>query len=290
MQFPRRGTFLALVAAAAVCATPAAAATGGAGAPYFISTCGYSHHAPDDPIVFPREPGFSHDHTFVGNTSTNAFSTLASLRAATTTCQPTGDTAAYWAPTLYANGNPVLPLGATVYYRRATTAPVRPIPSGLRMVAGNSHAIAPQSTAITYWDCGLVKTTLYTTRDALVPAASPDIPDCPPKATLQLHVNFPNCWDGRHLDTADHRSHMAYSVDGRCPASHPVPLPAITLVYRYPPQAAHGTTMLSSGGQHSGHADFVNSWDERDLTTLVDDCLNANRGCGLAASAANEVG
>ena len=45
----------------------------------FISTCRFSHRAPDDPIVFPGHPGFSHDHSFVGNTSTDAFSTLWSL-------------------------------------------------------------------------------------------------------------------------------------------------------------------------------------------------------------------
>src|SRR5579862_4005509 len=131
-----------LVAACLAVVGPAQSA-GGAASPgdgsYFISTCGYSHHAPNDPIVFPREPGFSHDHTFVGNVSTNAFSTLATLRAAGTTCSLVGDTAAYWAPTLYVDGSPVLPVGATIYYRRVTIAPVKPFPPGLHMVAGNSH-------------------------------------------------------------------------------------------------------------------------------------------------------
>src|SRR5262245_51061147 len=48
----------------------------------FVSSCAFSHRAGDDPIVFPRFAGASHDHTFVGNTSTNAFSTLATLRQA----------------------------------------------------------------------------------------------------------------------------------------------------------------------------------------------------------------
>jgi hypothetical protein len=33
----------------------------------------------DDPIVFPRQPGAAHQHDFFGNTSTNAYSTDASL-------------------------------------------------------------------------------------------------------------------------------------------------------------------------------------------------------------------
>jgi len=41
----------------------------------FVSLCRFSHTAPDDPIVFPAQPGLSHDHTFFGNTTTSADST-----------------------------------------------------------------------------------------------------------------------------------------------------------------------------------------------------------------------
>ena len=43
---------------------------------------------------------------------------------------------------------------------------------------------------------------------------------------------------------------------------------------------------LSSGGQYSGHADFINTWDQTVLATLVTKCLNAYRHCGarLASS------
>ena len=68
----------------------------------FISSCGFSHRAPDDPILFPGRPGASHDHSFVGNRTTNASSTLGSLLAGQTTCRNRpGDTAGYWMPTLY---------------------------------------------------------------------------------------------------------------------------------------------------------------------------------------------
>src|SRR2546421_10883596 len=155
----RRVTTLAAAATLAVVGAPAASA--GAPGSYFLSLCQFSHRAADDPIVLPRAPGFSHDHSFVGNLSTNAFSTLGSLRKAATSCTPQADTSAYWAPTLYADGRPVAPVKAAIYYRRLTTAPGRPFPAGLRMVAGNSHAFRPQSAVITYWDCGLLKTTFY---------------------------------------------------------------------------------------------------------------------------------
>ena len=87
----------------------------------FISVCGFSHRAADDPIVYPGQPGVSHDHSFVGNTTTSASSTPASLRkAGTTTCTRKGDAAAYWMPTVYVDGRATPPSGATIYYQRNT--------------------------------------------------------------------------------------------------------------------------------------------------------------------------
>jgi Domain of unknown function (DUF1996) len=272
---------LILAAAAALAAVAAPSATAGAPGSYFLSICQFSHRAADDPIVLPRAPGFSHDHSFVGNLSTNAFSTLGSLRKAGTSCTPQADTSAYWAPTLYADGRPVAPVKAAIYYRRLTTAPVRPFPAGLRMVAGNAHAYHPQNTAITYWDCGLLKTTFYGPNGGgslpITPAVSSTVPVCPPKAEVQLHVNFPDCWDGRRLDSFDHRSHMAYARAGRCPAGHRVAVPALSLVYSYPARAVDAARAvgLSSGGQYTGHADFINAWDQRALAKLVLGCLDS---------------
>jgi hypothetical protein len=66
---------------------------------------------------------------------------------------------------------------------------------------------------------------------------------------------------------------MAYSVRGVCPASHPVEVPALTLVIHYPVGGGTGTG-LASGGQFSGHADFVNAWNQGALATLVGRYLN----------------
>lgn len=237
----------------------------------FVNACGFSHRRGDDPIVYPGRPGLSHDHTFVGNTSTNAFSTVSSLRAARTTCSRSGDTAAYWMPTLVVNGIAVDPRGATIYYRRKTLAPVRAFPAGLKMIAGNSRATAPQDLHVTFWNCG-VEAGMATTAT---------VPTCPNDRAegLRLHVNFPNCWDGRHLDSQDHQSHMAYSTRGQCPSTHPVPVPAISLIYRYPTTGGSAVE-LSSRGQFSGHADFFNGWRQATLASLVKNCLNALRHCG----------
>lgn len=236
----------------------------------FISHCGFSHRAPDDPIVFPLEAGRSHDHTFVGNTTTSASSTLDSLLGASSTCRRSGDTAAYWVPTLLVGGQPVEPRGATIYYRRRTVEPVRAFPPGLRVIAGDARATTPQSGRVTFWNCGV--------QSGIPPSAT--VPTCPNerRTGLRLHVTFPNCWNGADLDSADHQSHMAYSRRGRCPVSHPVAMPAISLIFRYP-VAGGANAALASGGQYSAHADFFNAWNQDALNALVEGCLNALRHC-----------
>jgi Domain of unknown function (DUF1996) len=237
----------------------------------FVSACGFSHRLPDDPIVHPRHTGMSHDHTFVGNTTTNAFSTRASLLKGSSTCRRPGDTAAYWMPTLLQNGQPVEPLGATIYYRRRTLDPVRAFPPGLKMIAGDAKATTPQDRRVTFWNCGAAS--------GMPPSAT--VPTCPDgrMSGLRLHVTFPSCWNGTQHDTADHQSHMAYPMRGRCPATHPVAVPAISLIFRYPIAGGSGVS-LSSGGQYSAHADFFNAWRQPALSALVDGCLNALRHCG----------
>jgi len=237
----------------------------------FVSGCRFSHRNNDDPIVFPGRPGLSHDHTFIGNNTTNASSTLDTLRTGSSSCRRAGDTAAYWVPTLIdAGGRPILPRAATVYYRRRTLAPVQPFPPGFKLIAGNSKATAPQGLMVTSWNCGPLT--------GIRPQAT--IPTCPDalRQGLALHVQFPNCWDGVDLDSPDHQSHMAYSVRGVCPAAHPVALPALQVNVRYPSAAGPGH-VLASGGQYSGHADFFNAWNQAVLTQLVDGCLKALRHC-----------
>ena len=238
----------------------------------FVSGCRFSHRNNDDPIVFPGQPGLSHDHTFIGNNTTNAFSTLGTLLGATSSCRRPGDTAAYWVPTLISgSGAMIFPRAATVYYRRHTLAAVQAFPPGFRLIAGNSKATAAQALTVTSWNCGPLA--------GVRPQST--IPTCPDAGVrgLALHVQFPNCWDGKSLDTPDHQSHTAYSTRGRCPADHPVALPALQVNVRYPSAGGPGL-VLSSGGQYSGHADFFNAWNQATLEANVNGCLNALRHCG----------
>jgi hypothetical protein len=247
----------------------------------FVIRCDFSHAAPDDPIVYPGQPGRSHEHDFFGNVSANAFSTPSSLPSHTSTCNHAGDDSAYWAPVLYVGGKPVEPGQATIYYRRLTTGPVHPFPSGLEMVAGNSHAVLPQPASVTSWQCEGLKTRAYSARavpmedQALGPGGTPY---CAAPTSLELLVNFPDCSNGKPT-SANHKSQMAYSVGGRCPASHPLAVPAISIVLRYP-QITSSDVFLASGGVNSGHADFMDGWSKAALSQVVTGCLNLTRVCG----------
>jgi hypothetical protein len=264
----------------------------------FFSNCRFSHVAPDDPIVYPRAPGRSHSHTFFGNTSTDASSTVASLRAAVTTCSVKADRAAYWVPTLFQRGREVRPAKAQVYYVLRGYDQMSPFPAGLRMVAGDAHAMRPQPTHVTFWACGgsAVRIRISHTAStcgvvrARMKGVFKSCPTCPArrlpevraKTFVELHVDFPDCWDGHRLDSPDHRSHMAYSRNYVCPASHPVKVPLIRLMIRYPiTDGRH--VVLASGGQLSGHADFFNAWDERTLANLVETCFH-ERPCDPRAA------
>ena len=241
------------------------------GIPGFEIICFYTKSAMDDPIVFPRRPGAAHMHDFAGNTTTDAYSTADSLRGHRSTCELTGDTAAYWVPTLYSNGTPIHPDRLHAYYRWGNVAnlqAIRPLPAGLKVIAGDAHATKPQSTAVIGWNCGVQGQRQY------------DHPiSCNSKQKIVLHVFFPNCWDGRHLDSPDHKSHMAYSSNGKCPAGHPVIVPRLSEAFGYPISSATGLT-FSSGQHYTAHADFINSWNQSEMNRLTTTCINASRQCG----------
>lgn len=176
----------------------------------FQAKCAPTHTAPDDPIVYPGQPGKSHDHTFMGNVSTNANSVTASLEAASgTTCLAPGDKSAYWMPSLFNGSQKILPVGPqTIYYKSSINdyTSVRPFPKGLRFVVGSPTQSQDEfknlKGTVEGWECG----TSY--KNYNFPPTCPNTPD----TQLNLRLQAPSCWDGIHLDTPDHKSHMAYPV------------------------------------------------------------------------------
>jgi hypothetical protein len=249
----------------------------------FSVKCDITHTAADDPIVFPGQPGRSHLHAFFGNGSVDADTTTRSLVDAASSCHNgmgEVDKAGYWVPGLLDGGRAVR--GAPgehridAYYTvLGKNLPVRPMPFGLRMVAGDAKATRPQPIAITSYDCVRFPNGGEITDRFSV------MPTCPAGSYLSARIMFPSCWDGRNLDSPDHKSHMAYPVRERCPVSHPVSLPVLSFRVRWKNVRGVPSPRLSlaSGGQFSMHADFWNAWSPSAMQWLVTNCLNATRNC-----------
>ncbi|MGZ6625766.1 MAG: DUF1996 domain-containing protein [Solirubrobacteraceae bacterium] len=261
---------LLVLALVFLCAAPMPARANG----IFVADCAFSHRAMNDPIVSHGKPGWSHAHDFYGDSSTNAFSTFGSLRRSPGNCTPADDRSAYWTPTLYRNGMPVRAVQVQAYYEDFFRyGRVLPFPSGLRMVAGGGMGMtAPAGTV--RWTCQ--------------PDNSLDgglsIPSCP-SSYVTLRVSFPDCWDGRRVDSPNHRSHMAYAQpDPRrmgihvCPAGHPVVVPDLQLNITYPMHNGKGVT-LASGSVKTAHADFFNGWKPSTLLQRINTDLNGGMAC-----------
>lgn len=242
----------------------------------FAVECGFSHAARVDPIVWPGLTGRSHRHDFFGATAVSADSTGADLVGSPTTCRVGADTAAYWAPSLVRDGDAVTPSGMTAYYRVAPgvePTEVVAYPLGLAAIAGDATGAAPQPSGVVGFGCG---------RGGPVAAT---IPACDAGSPLQLRVTFPDCWDGEHLDSPDHRAHLAYSASDGCGGDHAVSLPRLTLVIHYPVTGDPAGLSLASGEPQTAHADFLNGWDERALRGEVESCLHRAVVCTIPDSA-----
>lgn len=253
----RRGAMW--VTAGVACATLAAAAgTPREGDVRFKVTCQHSHTLADDPIVYPNQPGASHLHDFNGNRLTAAATTTyEQLEAGTTTCNDRADLAGYWTPQVKVNGQVRTPTSMTGYYRCGSKVctTIQPYPDGLKIVAEGGT---------TGWQCD--------GRNASQP--SPD--GC--RTNLTARVEFPDCWNGRDLDSTDHRSHMAYAVEGKCPTGYPVPVPELTTYTHFGDLPAGAVVTLSSVPVGL-HGDFFNGWASDRQAFLVEECLVKKQRC-----------
>jgi Domain of unknown function (DUF1996)/F5/8 type C domain len=238
----------------------------------FQANCSVTRDLPDDPIVYFGQPGASHQHTFMGNTTTNASSTLTSLQAGGTSCRAPGDRSGYWMPSMYNGSQAVTPVGPQVIYYKTNLidyTSVRPFPPGLRFVVGSPTANAAEflAASVEGWECG----------ESFHNSDFP--PTCPAGTQLNVRYQAPSCWDGKYLDTPDHKSHMAYPVNGRCTTQHPVALPMIEFKMAFPVSGDLSAVRLASGRGFSFHYDFFNAWDPATQAALVNHCVVGGLQC-----------
>ncbi|WP_344916956.1 DUF1996 domain-containing protein [Streptosporangium oxazolinicum] len=242
--------------------------------PEFHTNCTVANEAKDDPVVLPGLPGASHLHTFFGPKVT-ADTTTEDLLKSTTTCDAPGDNSAYWAPTLLKNGKPVPMENFRVYYgsRLKDPSEVVPFPPGLRVVQGDAkrQVATPKGASGQFWCAGSAETGR---------SADGNWPVCAPGGNLIYQLTFQDCWDGKHIDSPDHKSHMGPAKNGTCSGDYPVAVPNLSFMLGYDSLGGDGLT-LSSGMPSSIHGDFMNAWKPEDLGALVKICLNAKAKCGV---------
>jgi Domain of unknown function (DUF1996) len=251
---------------AALASAPAASAASSDHGASFAVRCDFSHRLSDDPIVYPGKPGASHSHDFLGNKSANAKSTYQTMIAAPTTCSRPEDTAGYWFPTVSwkdQKGAQTLTAYRTVFYYRAggkDYRTVKPFAKDLRIIADKDV-----NGARVRWYCGG-----GASNDEK--AGSADPPTRCSGGVLGLRIIFPDCVakaasGAQKIDSDNHRSHMARSKaqsDGprKCPSTHPIPVPTLTINANFEIPTTSGTVTLSSGAASTMHTDFWNTWDQ----------------------------
>jgi hypothetical protein len=253
----------------------------------FRTHCDYSHMSFDDPIVYPGQVGRAHLHTFFGNTRAWAGSTAFSIaETGNSTCAGgIANRTAYWVPTLIdtKDGTALAPEGSIWYYKNGwggiPAKDIRPMPKGLRMIAGNPNGKRPEDVVHGGWGC-------WNGGGGLRPAVRTD---CAVGDYVVMTVVFPQCWNGKDLDSSDHISHLSYEVkNGQCPAAYPVAIPQISLNLKYLVRDASAPARwrLSSDmypttqpGGYSVHADWFDGWQEDIKNAWVQHCNTAGFDC-----------
>jgi hypothetical protein len=89
------------------------------------------------------------------------------------------------------------------------------------------------------------------------------------------------------MDSANHKSHMAYADWKRhiCPAGYPIQVPQLTYANRYPVNALRGrvtlATMMDSSMDSTLtlHADYLDAWDPNMMALLTMRCINRSVAC-----------
>ncbi|KAF8629970.1 hypothetical protein AX17_005536 [Amanita inopinata Kibby_2008] len=238
-----------------------------------------------DPIVSPGKIS-SHVHSVVGGSNFRAITNTSFLRESECTSVPIPqDKSNYWFPM----GERELQQphrGSCHKPFRLSDQPgtTKAFPDDFRMLSGNptmrtydptSHA--QQAISFLCLDFNGVST-----RHAGLPLQA-----CP--SGVRAQINFPSCWDGKNVDSDDHKSHVAFLSGGPDSGScsdpnFPVILPRIfmevywnTNQYESLRSQAMNTTQpfVFSYGDRTGfgyHADYINGWDAGVLQNAVDKC------------------
>ncbi|MDQ1013709.1 hypothetical protein QFZ43_000258 [Streptomyces afghaniensis] len=251
--------------------------------------------------------GAHHFHDYVGNQANNAFASDQDLTDAKTSCVDQGDKSSYYWPVLRLQngtqeqdakspgggvegnaGEIVTPKQVTLTFVGNPRGKVTAMPRLLRVITGDAKSfVNGPANANASWSC-----TGFEDRQL-----KDKYPLCPQGSDVVRTFKFQSCWDGRNIDSANHRTHVAFTdAAGNCPSGfRPIPQLVQRIVYDVDaPSLEDGgrTTPLFAVDSFpeqlhkpvTDHGDFINVFDE-DLMREMADCINDGRRCGAGAEA-----
>jgi hypothetical protein len=259
----------------------------------FVEKCGRNeegHFNSDNVIAAPGvENGAQHLHDYVGNTSTDGFSTDDSLSKADTTCD-NNDLSTYYWPVLRLQGQRdnsdtarqstkdgnigkiLTPDSVLIQFRGNEKNKVDAMPRFLRIITGDAKAHSKGAeNARAQWTCSGFenrRTTKY--------------PLCPNGSKVVRILDFPSCWNGKNTDSIDHRSHIVFPDDnGQCKGDFkPVPQLRYVLSYDVPQNQIFALDGFPTEKHDpiTDHGDFINVAPDNLMQRMVG-CINDNQNC-----------
>ncbi|MFC7264973.1 DUF1996 domain-containing protein [Streptomyces lutosisoli] len=277
----------------------------GGSAGTFSSSCGVNANKKfntDNVIVAPGVTnGAHHLHDYVGNQSNDAFATNDTFAAAQTSCANQGDKSSYYWPVVrIQNGTQDFDqnndgggkegnVGAIKTVKQAQIkfvgnpkSKVVAMPKFLRIITGDAKTTTNGlANANAHWSCtGFENKVQLTTQ----------YPICPQGSSVVRTFKFQSCWDGVNIDSANHRTHVAFAdAQGNCANGFKaIPQLTMRLVYNFAAPTIQNGQIKNAYAVDgfpeqlhkpaTDHDDFINVFDVNTMNKVVS-CINNGQRC-----------
>ncbi|MFF0032253.1 DUF1996 domain-containing protein [Streptomyces avermitilis] len=277
----------------------------GGSAGTFTSSCGVNANKKfntDNVIVAPGVTnGAHHLHDYVGNQSNDAFANNDTFAAAQTSCSNQGDKSSYYWPVVrIQNGTQDFDQNndgggkegnvgqiqqakqASIKFVGNAKSKVVAMPKFLRIITGDAKTLTNGlGNANAHWSCTGFENKVQLTEQ---------YPICPQGSSVVRSFAFQSCWDGQNIDSANHRTHVAFAdAQGNCANGFKaIPQLTMRLVYNVPAPTIENGQIKNAYAvdgfpeqlhkASTDHDDFINVFDENVMNQMVN-CINTGKKC-----------